>query len=66
MIKTNEIKGLIVKNGLTQTDVALKLNMSPKTFGKKLKVGKFNTDEMYSLIKILDIRNPSEIFFANL
>lgn len=65
MVKSNEIKGLIVKNNLKQQDVAKMLGISPKTFSKKLRERKFNTDEMYSLIKILHIENPSEIFFAN-
>ena len=32
MIQTNELKALIVKRGMTQGEVAIKLGMTPKTF----------------------------------
>lgn len=64
MIDTNALKGLIVSKGLTQQDMALRLNMTPKTFYSKMKKGVFGSDEMQQMIDILEISNPVKIFFA--
>lgn len=64
MIRVNEIKGLIARKGISQRKVAQKMGITDKTFYSKMKLGKFNSDEMQALIDILDIKNPSEIFFA--
>ena len=65
MIDTNALKGIIVARGKTQQDVAHYLRMAPKTFYGKMKKGVFGSDEMEGMIKLLEIENPSEIFFAN-
>ncbi len=64
MIRVNELKGLIARKGISQRRVAQKMGITDKTFYNKMKMGKFNSDEMQALIDILDIKNPSEIFFA--
>ena len=64
MIKTNELKGIIVKNGFTQKQVAKKIGITPKTFYEKMKKGVFGSDEIQKMIEILNINNPCEIFFA--
>lgn len=64
MIKTNDLKGAIIAKGFTQKDMALKLGISPKTFYLKMKKGVFGSDEIEKMIKILSIKNPTEIFFA--
>lgn len=64
MINTNELKGIIVSRGKTQQEVAKHLGISPKTFYLKMKKGVFGSDEMEGMIELLDIENPSEIFFA--
>jgi len=38
--------------------------MHEKTFYGKMRRGKFDSDEMYDMIIILDIVKPEEIFFA--
>lgn len=38
MIRTNELRGIIAKNGLSQSDVAGKIGITPKTFYENLKV----------------------------
>ena len=38
MIKTNELRGIIAKNGLSQTDVAKMIGVTPKTFYEKMKM----------------------------
>lgn len=64
MIDTRALKGVIVSRGKTQQDVAKHLGMSPKTFYLKMKKGVFGSDEMEGMISLLEIENPSEIFFA--
>ncbi|AGC67410.1 hypothetical protein Cst_c03880 [Thermoclostridium stercorarium subsp. stercorarium DSM 8532] len=64
MIKTNELKGIIAKNGLTQKQVAERIGIAPKTFYEKMKKGVFGSDEIQKMIEILNINNPCEIFFA--
>ena len=64
MIKVNELKGLIVKNGFTQSDVAAKMGITPKTFYEKMKKGVFGSDEIQIMIEILHIDDPTSIFFA--
>lgn len=65
MIDTTALKVAIVSKGMTQQDVAKRLNMTPKTFYSKMKKGVFGSDEMEQMIDILSINNPVEIFFAN-
>jgi len=64
LIRTNELKGIIAKNGLTQKQVAEKIGITPKTFYGKMKKGVFGSDEIQKMIEILNINNPCEIFFA--
>jgi DNA-binding XRE family transcriptional regulator len=64
LIKTNELKGIIVKNGYTQKQVAERIGITPKTFYEKMKRGVFGSDEIEIMIEMLNISNPSEIFFA--
>lgn len=65
MIKTNKLKGLIIENGYTQSDIAKAIGISPKTFYEKMKRGVFTSDEIQIMIKKLGIKNPSPIFFAD-
>lgn len=62
MIDTNELRGIIAKNGKTQTDVAKMLNITPKTFYMRMKNGVFGSDEIQVMIDELHITNPMEIF----
>ena len=64
-IKTNELRGIIVKNGLSQSDVAAKIGITPKTFYEKMKIGVFGSDEIQIMIKELHIEDPMAIFFAD-
>lgn len=65
MINTNELRAEIVRCGLTQEKVAKELNMSSKTFYSRMRKGIFNSDEIESLISLLNIENPMKIFFAS-
>lgn len=64
MIKTDDLRGIIVKNGLSQTDVAKMIGVTPKTFYEKMKNGVFGSDEIQIMIDELHIENPMSIFFA--
>ena len=65
MIQTNKIRALIVERGLTQRKVANELGITEKTFYLKMKKGVFTSTEMEALIKLLNITDPIQIFFAN-
>lgn len=65
MIKTNELRGIIAKNGLFQTDVAKMIGVTPKTFYEKMKNGVFSSDEIQIMIDELHIDDPMPIFFAH-
>lgn len=64
MINTAELRGVIAKNGKTQSDVAKMLNITPKTFYMRMQKGVFGSDEIQTMIDELHIDNPMEIFFA--
>lgn len=65
MIKTDELRGIIAKKGLSQSKVAEMIGITPKTFYEKMKIGVFGSDEIQIMIEKLDIENPIEIFFAD-
>lgn len=64
MIKTDELRGIIAKNGLSQSAMALKIGITPKTFYEKMKIGVFGSDEIQIMIDELHIDDPASIFFA--
>ena len=64
MIRTDELRGVIAKNGLSQSDVAAKIGVTPKTFYEKMKNGVFGSDEIQIMIDELHIDVPMAIFFA--
>lgn len=64
MILINELRGKIKAKGYTQEKLAKELEISPKTLSNKLNKGIFGSDEIEKMIKILNIDNPIEIFFA--
>ena len=64
MIKTDELRGIIAKNGYSQSDIATMIGITPKTFYEKMKNGVFGSDEIQIMIDNLNIENPGAIFFA--
>lgn len=64
LIRTDELRGVIAKRGLCQTDVAKKIGITPKTFYEKMKIGVFGSDEIQIMINELKISDPMDIFFA--
>lgn len=64
MVNANELRAAWVRKGLTQKEVAEKLNIAPKTLSAKLHKGVFGSDEIECLMHLLDIKDPMPIFFA--
>lgn len=64
MIKTNELRGVIAKNGYSQSDVAGMIGITPKTFYEKMKNGVFGSNEIQIMIDRLHIEDPVSIFFC--
>jgi len=64
MVDTAELRGIIAKNGKSQSDVAKMLNITPKTFYMRMKKGVFGSNEIQIMIDELHIDNPMEIFFT--
>lgn len=64
MVNVNELRGIIAKNGKTQSDIAKMLNITPKTFYSRMQKGVFGSDEIQIMITELNIDNPMDIFFA--
>lgn len=67
MVNTDALRGLIAERGFSQSDVAKKLGMTPKTFYTKMVKKVFDSDEIEALIRILEIPldNCARIFFAS-
>ena len=64
MVDTNRLKGLIVENEKTQEEVARYIGITPKTFYSKMKRKVFGSDEIEKMIELLNIEDPTPIFFA--
>ena len=63
MIRTDKLRGIISERGLSQSNVAQLIGITPKTFYEKMSRGVFGSDEIEVMIKELHIENPMEIFF---
>ena len=64
MVDVQGLKAEMVRKGLTQEKMAKHLNMSSRTFSSRLKRGVFGSDEIEKIMHILDIKNPTPIFFG--
>ena len=64
MIDTKELKGIMAKEGVSGTKLALRIGMTPKTFYGKMKKGVFGSDEIEKMVDILNISDPMRVFFA--
>ena len=65
MVNSSKLIGLFAEKNMTRERVAYELGITPNTLRRKLNQGKFDSDEMYALVKLLEIDNPTPIFFAN-
>ena len=64
MLNKNALRAEIVRNGITQKEVAKMIGVSEKTFISRMSKGVFGTDEAEIMVRELGIKNPIEIFFA--
>lgn len=64
MIRTDLLRGLIAQRGTSQRKVAHALGITEKTFYQKMKKGIFSSDEILGMMELLEITEPTEIFFA--
>ena len=65
MFNANRLRAEIVRNGLTQKDVARCIGITPTTFSKKMREGSFGIDEAGLMVRLLKIRDPDAIFFGD-
>lgn len=65
MINADKLRGIIAEKGLSQRKVAAMLGITERTFYEKMKKGVFGTDEAEKLTELLQISNPSDIFFGH-
>lgn len=65
MFNANKLKSLIVLNGLSQKEFAEKIGMNEATLYRKMKAnGNFLRGEIDTILTVLKIDDPKEIFFA--
>lgn len=66
MFDRNRLRAQMVLYGVTTAELANALDIDVSTFYRKLKNnGQFTREEIATMIKVLKIDNPSEIFFTN-
>lgn len=64
MVQIDKLRGIIAEKGFSQTDVAKEIGITPKTFYDRMKKGVFGSDEIEIMIRLLNIKDPVSIFFA--
>lgn len=64
MFSRAELKAQMIRKGYTQKSLAYAIGIAPKTMWLKMQSGKFNTEEISKIMKLLDITDPVPIFFA--
>lgn len=64
MIDVSALRAEMARNNFTVKKMAERMGITPKTFSNKLKRGVFGTDEVEVLVRELNIKEPSAIFFA--
>ena len=64
MLNANALRAEIARQGMTQKSVAKSIGISENSFSTKMKTGKFGLDEADAICRLLDIRDPVAVFFA--
>lgn len=67
MVNINKLKAVIVEKGMTQVSVAKAIGMSNRAWFCRMQNGKFDADEMLSIINAIGIDKEMamDIFFAD-
>lgn len=63
MLNKNLLLAEMVRNGMTQEELAKAIGMPRTTLYRRLKKGVFGTDEAEKIIAVLHIEDPGPIFF---
>lgn len=66
MIDVNKLRGAIRSKGMTQGQLAKEMGIAEQTLSRKMNKGVLSSTEMDLMIKILEIEDPSAIFFASI
>ena len=65
MFNQNRLKAQMVLKGMSAKNLADALGINEATFYRKMREdGRFTREEIATMIKILEIENPADIFFA--
>ncbi len=64
MLDANALRAEIVRNGMTQGQVAKALGMTANTFSTKIRSNGFGLADADKMIELLHIKNPAAIFFG--
>ena len=57
MVNTNKLRGIIAERGYTQAQIAKKIGITPKTFYEKMDRKVFLSNEIESMVEILNIHD---------
>lgn len=64
MLDRNALRAEFVKNGMTQKEVAKAIGLSESSMVRKMNNDSFSTEEAQRMIDLLNIPEPSCVFFA--
>ena len=64
MVRTDKIRGRMAEKGMTIKDLAKACGINDKTMGRHIATGEFGSDEMQTIVDVLEIEDPAAIFFA--
>jgi len=65
MFNKREFEALLARKGVKKYQVARELDMTYGNLYRKIETGHFSREEIGTLIKFLDIKDPMPIFFAD-
>ena len=63
MINQEGLREIWISKGYTQDKVAKKIGLQVRTFRNRIKNGTLTTNDIDKLVELLDIKNPTSIFF---
>lgn len=65
MFNQNKLKAQMVLKGLSAKDLSKALKINEATFYRKMRNdGRFTREEINTMIQVLEIEDPADIFFA--
>lgn len=66
MVDLKELKVLLIRNNMTQAELAQAIGVAPATLSRKLNKGQLTLNDANAIINVLKIDDPVPIFFASL